>query len=96
MEKQNTVTIDLHEYNQLRDFRKGITEGQIVSISCYGRSVYYLEKDEVIEELSSINSKLEEKLRNEGKAMQEVIYEDIKYKMNVFQVIYWKLFKNKY
>ena len=46
---ENTVTIEINEYNKLRDFYKGITEKKYVEIDSWSGKVYFYKESEIIE-----------------------------------------------
>ena len=59
MEK-NTVTISIQYYNELRDFKKGIEDGEFVTYNSYAGNIYSVTESDVIIVLKSRIKKLEE------------------------------------
>ena len=99
MEKQNTVTIGLKEYNLLRDFKLSIENGKNKNILCYqphGDYIYYPKEKTLIKHLVEDNKRLEAELIDKQYKDRDSLLSELKHTKNVFQVIYWKLFKNKY
>jgi hypothetical protein len=98
MEKQNTVTIGLREYNVLRDFKLSIENGKNNNILCYqpyGDYIYYPKENNLIKDLVNDNKRLEAELIDKQDKDRDSLLGELKYTKNLFQVIYWKLFKNK-
>jgi hypothetical protein len=98
MEKQNTVTIGLKEYNLLRDFKLSIENGKNDNILCYqpyGDYIYYPKENTLIGHLVEGNKRLEAQLKDKQYKDKDSLLSELKHTKNIFQVIYWKLFKNK-
>ena len=103
--QNNTVTIDLEEYNKLRDFKKGIEDGEVCSIISYGLFSNKIEKwkfynaerlDKIIVEenknlsISVIRERNKtQELRNKLNNKSTKLVEEIK-KMSICQFIKWK------
>jgi hypothetical protein len=69
MEK-NTVRISIEYYNELRDFKKGIEDGEFVTYNPYSGKVYSITESDVLILLKSRIKKLEE----ERSEVQEKIF----------------------
>lgn len=92
--KTNTVILDLEEYNFLRDFHKGIVEGEIVHVYSHMgyRLAHYVSDNEQIENLKDEIVRLEEqndKLRNESQKINPTVIEIRE--MSIWQFIKWRM-----
>ena len=92
----DTVVISTKEYNNLRDFKTEIENGNTIAYGVWSERYHIISKDEALEEVGKENKRLEikiAKLKEELKGKKEETIQTIK-DMNLFQVIKWKL-KNK-
>ena len=94
-ENTDKVTLDLEEYNDLRDFRKGINESYFIlshpSWFSGGReTIYYRKKDEVVSSLTNEIKVLESRIYDLNNPPKKIEISDF-YGMNLWQIIKWKL-----
>ena len=99
---KNTVLLSVEDYNELRDFKKKITDGNVLTEYCsFGiggssRTSYYT-NDEVAKELHTKNERLKKDIRDLEKKIEdlekpkpkETTIDEIK-KMSVWQFLKWK------
>ncbi|WP_159522919.1 hypothetical protein [Sunxiuqinia indica] len=99
---KNTVLLSVEDYNALRDFKKEITDGNVlVEYYSFGfgvssRTRYYT-NDEVAKELHKKNDNLKNKIKDlenrikdlENPKPKETTIDEIK-KMSVWQFLKWK------
>lgn len=48
---KNSVILDIKDYNNLRDFKKGIEEGKLVTIDYYSGEIYSKTESEIVSNL---------------------------------------------
>jgi len=85
---ENTVLLNVEEYNRLRDFWNGLEEGKFVSIDYYHNRVYYMKETEVLEKLKDRIAEQKKEL-NSYKKPNEKTVEDVK-KMSLWQFVKWR------
>jgi len=72
MEK-NTILLDLNEYNELRDFKREIEDGNTYRVSStFTRVSAFVSTDDAIEEMGNIIKITEEKLEAKEKEINEL------------------------
>ena len=83
--KQPVVTINLHEYNQLKNFHKSISDGKIVRYDDYYGLTKVLTQRELIEDISKVNSEMREEY-------DEVFNEKVTRlkRMSIWEFIKWR------
>jgi len=96
--KNNQVTLNLEEYNRLRDFETEIKKGFIAVIHTGSYScTEYIDKDKAVQEIAEQNKKLHEKIDEldaelfdfKNGNIKEITITDVK-EMSVRQFRKWK------
>jgi len=85
---ENTVLLELKEYNKLRDFYYGIREGKYVQIDFYHDKVYYIKENDILKDLK-LEIKRQSKELRLWKKPQEKSIEDIRV-MSIWQFLKWR------
>lgn len=69
----NTVTIDLGEYNYLRDFEKEIKKGNVYTVRRNGWKITegFYKKDDFIESLTNSINEANEKIKTQDALIQD-------------------------
>jgi hypothetical protein len=84
---EGTVKISLKDYNELRDFKNGIENGNTIVVFDVRRGTgIYVSTNDTVKELAEMNSGLVEEMNNKEKKLKKMsIWEFRRWKKEVHQ-----------